>query len=103
MDKQYLLASINNLGQLHYQVWTNGVMAGSSRTGLGCTNVMQVNPYNGFVALGHSLGTVSMWKPTTFVPLLSYKHFGLQSEGSSCLCRWFTCSNPERFVADSEL
>ncbi|KAM1329571.1 hypothetical protein ACFX2H_041974 [Malus domestica] len=47
LDKHYLLASINNLGQLHYQDMTNGVMAGSYRTGLRCTNVMQVNPYNG--------------------------------------------------------
>ncbi|KAM1329570.1 hypothetical protein ACFX2H_041974 [Malus domestica] len=29
LDKHYLLASINNLGQLHYQDMTNGVMAGA--------------------------------------------------------------------------
>ncbi|KAM2574765.1 hypothetical protein TB2_006677 [Malus domestica] len=31
---------------------------------------MQANPYNGFVALGQSLGTVFMWKPTSSSPLL---------------------------------
>ncbi|KAB2628321.1 U3 small nucleolar RNA-associated protein 7 [Pyrus ussuriensis x Pyrus communis] len=63
----YLISDqfIKRWDMLHYHDMTNGVMAGSYRTGLGCTNVMQVNPYDGFVALGHSLGTVSMWKPTT--------------------------------------
>ncbi|KAB2627034.1 U3 small nucleolar RNA-associated protein 7 [Pyrus ussuriensis x Pyrus communis] len=49
---------------------TMGRMIGSYGTGLGCTDVMQVNPYNGVVALGHSGGKVSMWKPTSSAPLL---------------------------------
>ncbi|CAL2233084.1 unnamed protein product [Prunus armeniaca] len=64
------LASINNFGQLHYQDVTMGEMVGSYRTGLGRADVMQVDPYDGVVALGHSLGTVSMWKPTSSAPLL---------------------------------
>lgn len=47
-----------------------GEMIGNYRTGMGRTNVMQVNPFNGVVALGHSGGTVSMWKPTSAAPLL---------------------------------
>ncbi|KAI5353707.1 hypothetical protein L3X38_006601 [Prunus dulcis] len=70
LKTHFLLASINNFGQLHYQDVTMGEMVGSYRTGLGRADVMQVNPYNGVVALGHSLGTVSMWKPTSSAPLL---------------------------------
>lgn len=47
-----------------------GQMIGNYRTGMGRTDVMQVNPFNGVVALGHSGGTVSMWKPTSAAPLL---------------------------------
>lgn len=47
-----------------------GEMVGNYRTGLGRTDVMQVNPFNSVVALGHSGGTVSMWKPTSSAPLL---------------------------------
>ncbi|XP_016647020.1 PREDICTED: probable U3 small nucleolar RNA-associated protein 7 [Prunus mume] len=64
------LASINNFGQLHYQDVTMGEMVGSYRTGLGRADVMQVDPYDRVVALGHSLGTVSMWKPTSSARLL---------------------------------
>lgn len=45
-------------------------MIGNFRTGLGRTDVMQVNPFNGVVALGHSGGTVTMWKPTMAAPLV---------------------------------
>lgn len=47
-----------------------GDMVGNFRTGLGRTDVMRVNPFNGVVALGHSGGTVTMWKPTTDAPLI---------------------------------
>ncbi|XP_024028858.1 probable U3 small nucleolar RNA-associated protein 7 [Morus notabilis] len=70
LKNHFLLASINKSGQLHYQDVTMGQMVGNHRTGLGRTDVMRVNPFNGVVALGHSLGTVSMWKPTSSAPLL---------------------------------
>ncbi|KAI4352645.1 hypothetical protein L6164_006876 [Bauhinia variegata] len=70
LKNHFLLASINKFGQLHYQDVTTGVMAGNFRTGMGRTNVMQVNPFNGVVALGHSSGTVTMWKPTSSAPLI---------------------------------
>ncbi|XP_061353423.1 probable U3 small nucleolar RNA-associated protein 7 [Gastrolobium bilobum] len=70
LENHFLLASINKLGQLHYQDVTTGSMAGNFRTGLGRTNVMQVNPFNGVVSLGHSGGTVTMWKPTSSSPLV---------------------------------
>lgn len=45
-------------------------MVGNFRTGLGRTDTMEVNPYNNVVAVGHSGGTVSMWKPTSAAPLV---------------------------------
>lgn len=70
LKNHFLLASINKSSQLHYQDVTTGLMVGNFRTGLGRTDVMQVNPFNGVVALGHSGGTVTMWKPTTSAPLV---------------------------------
>ncbi|KAK9283572.1 hypothetical protein L1049_011820 [Liquidambar formosana] len=70
LKNHFLLASINKFGQLHYQDVTMGEMVGNYRTGLGRTDVMQVNPFNSVVALGHSGGTVTMWKPTSSAPLV---------------------------------
>ncbi|ESQ49008.1 hypothetical protein EUTSA_v10020478mg [Eutrema salsugineum] len=70
LKNHLLLASVNKIGQLHYQDLTHGEMVASFRTGKGRTDVMEVNPYNGVVALGHSGGTVTMWKPTSQVPLV---------------------------------
>lgn len=70
LDKHFLITSINKLGQLHYQDITTGVMVGNFRTGLGRSDTMEVNPYNSVVAVGHSGGTVSMWKPTSAAPLV---------------------------------
>lgn len=70
LRNHFLLASINKFGQLHYQDVTMGGMIANYRTGLGRTDVMQVNPYNGVVGLGHSSGTVTMWKPTSPNPLV---------------------------------
>ncbi|KAJ7970768.1 WD40 repeat [Quillaja saponaria] len=71
LKNHFLLASINKFGHLHYQDITMGSMVGNFRTGLGRTDVMQVNPFNGVVALGHSGGRVTMWKPTSSSPLVS--------------------------------
>lgn len=70
LKNHFLLASINKYGQLHYEDVSMGAMVNNIRTGLGRTDVMQVNPYNGVVALGHSGGTVTMWKPTSSAPLV---------------------------------
>ncbi|XAR68272.1 hypothetical protein NMG60_11003348 [Bertholletia excelsa] len=70
LKNHFLLASINKFGQLHYQDVTTGVMVANYQTGLGRSDVMQVNPFNGVVALGHSSGTISMWKPTSAAPLV---------------------------------
>lgn len=70
LKNHFLLASINKFGQLHYQDVTMGEMVGNYRTGLGRTAVMQVNPFNGVVGLGHSGGIVTMWKPTSSAPLV---------------------------------
>ncbi|GAV68610.1 WD40 domain-containing protein/BING4CT domain-containing protein [Cephalotus follicularis] len=70
LKNHFLLASINKFGQLHYQDVTMGEMIGNIRTGLGRCDVMKMNSFNGVVALGHSSGTVTMWKPTTSAPLV---------------------------------
>ncbi|KAL9318115.1 hypothetical protein ACSQ67_014632 [Phaseolus vulgaris] len=70
LKNHFLLATINKFGQLRYQDVTMGSMVGNFRTGVGRTNVMQVNPFNGVVSLGHSAGTVTMWKPTSSAPLV---------------------------------
>lgn len=44
LEKQFLLASINSFGQLHYQDMSTGEMIANYRTGLGRTDVMRVNP-----------------------------------------------------------
>ncbi|WCJ28786.1 Transducin/WD40 repeat-like superfamily protein [Euphorbia peplus] len=70
LKNHFLLASINKFGQLHYQDVTMGGMIGNIRTGLGRSDVMEVNSFNGVVGLGHSGGVVSMWKPTCAAPLV---------------------------------
>ncbi|KAL8158479.1 hypothetical protein V2J09_000016 [Rumex salicifolius] len=70
LKNHFLLSSINKFGQLHYQDVTTGEMIGSYRTGLGRTDVMRVNPFNSVLSLGHSSGTVTMWKPTSNAPLV---------------------------------
>ncbi|CAN8269496.1 unnamed protein product [Cochlearia groenlandica] len=70
LKNHFLLASVNKSGQLHYQDVSYGNMVASIRTGKGRTDVMEVNPYNGVVALGHTGGTVTMWKPTSQAPLV---------------------------------
>lgn len=70
LKNHFLLASINKFGQLHYQDVTTGQMVGNFRTGHGRSDVLKVNPFNGVLAVGHSRGTVSMWKPTSSAPLV---------------------------------
>ncbi|KAJ4978638.1 hypothetical protein NE237_009418 [Protea cynaroides] len=70
LKNHFLLASINKFGQLHYQDVTMGEMVGNYRTGLGRCNIMEVNPFNAVVTLGHSCGKVTMWKPTSSAPLV---------------------------------
>ncbi|KAK9161798.1 hypothetical protein Syun_008139 [Stephania yunnanensis] len=70
LRNNFLLASINKFGQLHYQDMTMGEMVANYRTGLGRCDVMQVNRWNAVVGLGHSCGKVTMWKPTSSAPLV---------------------------------
>ncbi|GJN16120.1 hypothetical protein PR202_gb03077 [Eleusine coracana subsp. coracana] len=69
-EDMYAVAQ-KNFGQLHYQDVSTGEMTANYRTGLGCTNVMRVNPYNAVIGLGHSCGKVTMWKPTSVKPLVT--------------------------------
>ncbi|XP_021748996.1 probable U3 small nucleolar RNA-associated protein 7 [Chenopodium quinoa] len=70
LRNHFLLASINKFGQLRYQDVTMGTMIANYRTGLGRTDVMQANPYNGIIALGHSNGSSTMWKPMSPNPIV---------------------------------
>ncbi|XP_073016162.1 probable U3 small nucleolar RNA-associated protein 7 [Primulina eburnea] len=70
LDKQFLLASINKVGQLHFQDITTGEMVGNFRTGLGRSGTMKANPWNNVISVGHSGGTITMWKPTSAAPLV---------------------------------
>ncbi|CAN1172022.1 Probable U3 small nucleolar RNA-associated protein 7 [Linum perenne] len=70
LKNHFLLASLSKFGQLRYQDVTTGQMIGNIRTGMGRAETMQANPYNGVLAVGHSGGTVTMWKPTTSAPLV---------------------------------
>lgn len=71
LTKQFLLASINSFGQLHYQDVSTGEIVANYRTGLGRTDVMRANPYNAVIGLGHAGGKVTMWKPTSVKPLVT--------------------------------
>ncbi|XP_068663167.1 probable U3 small nucleolar RNA-associated protein 7 [Aristolochia californica] len=70
LKNHFLLASINKFGQLRYQDITTGEMVANYRTGLGRCEVMQVNPFNSVIGLGHSGGQLTMWKPTSGAPLV---------------------------------
>lgn len=71
LDKHFLLVSINKFGQLHYQDVSTGLMVANFKTSLGRTDVMEVNPFNSIIGLGHSGGKVTMWKPTSSKPLVT--------------------------------
>ncbi|PIN01654.1 hypothetical protein CDL12_25837 [Handroanthus impetiginosus] len=45
-------------------------MVGNFRTGLGRSDTVQINPCNNVVPVGHSGGTVTMWKLTSKAPLV---------------------------------
>ncbi|MFS7914442.1 putative transcription factor WD40-like family [Helianthus anomalus] len=70
LKNHFLLSSINKSGHLHYQDITTGQMIGNYRSGLGRSDVLQLNPYNNVLASGHSGGTVRMWKPTSQAQLV---------------------------------
>ncbi|KAL6504121.1 hypothetical protein OROGR_026044 [Orobanche gracilis] len=70
LHKHFLLTSINKLGHLHFQDITTGEMIGNFRTRFGRSDTMQINPFNNITTVGHSGGTVTMWKPTSAAPLV---------------------------------
>ncbi|ERN11202.1 hypothetical protein AMTRI_Chr04g180420 [Amborella trichopoda] len=70
LQNYFLLVSINKYGQLLYQDTTTGEIVGHHRTGLGRCDVMNANPFNSVIALGHNSGKVTLWKPTSANPLV---------------------------------
>ncbi|KMZ72914.1 Small nucleolar ribonucleoprotein complex subunit [Zostera marina] len=77
LDKHFLLASTNKLGELHYQDITTGVMVANFQTQHGRTDVMCLNPFNSVIGLGHHNGKFTMWTPNSSKPVISLlSHYG---------------------------
>lgn len=70
LKNHFLLVSINKHGQLRYNDTSTGDAVGYHRTHLGRCDVMEENPFNSVIGLGHSCGKVTMWKPTSGTPLI---------------------------------
>ncbi|GAB4820586.1 hypothetical protein N2152v2_007632 [Parachlorella kessleri] len=70
LPHHFLLTSIGTAGVLRYQDTSTGTIIAQHRTKLGPCSVMQQNPWNGVMVLGHGNGTVSMWTPNITTPVL---------------------------------
>ena len=66
----YLLTSVSKLGTLRYQDTSTGAIVAEHRTRLGDCNVLEHNPSNAIVHLGHTNGSVTLWAPTVSTPLV---------------------------------
>ncbi|RKP12525.1 NUC141 domain-containing protein, partial [Piptocephalis cylindrospora] len=65
----FLLASVGNPGNLLYQDTSTGDVIAEHRTRLGRCTVMEQNPWNAVMHLGHNNGTVTLWSPSQGTPL----------------------------------
>eukprot|EP01063_Lacrimia_lanifica_P020475 TRINITY_DN27776_c0_g1_i1.p1 TRINITY_DN27776_c0_g1~~TRINITY_DN27776_c0_g1_i1.p1 ORF type:complete len:658 (+),score=321.83 TRINITY_DN27776_c0_g1_i1:73-1974(+) len=70
LPKHMLLTGIGQQGVLHYFDVSIGSHVSVQKTKMGPCNVARQNPWNGVMALGHTLGTVSMWSPKCTAPLV---------------------------------
>ncbi|KAI9217536.1 WD40-repeat-containing domain protein [Blastocladiella britannica] len=66
----FLLASVGQAGHLMYTDTSTGQVAADHTTRLGGCSVMAQNPWTAVMHLGHSNGTVTMWSPSSGVPLV---------------------------------
>ncbi|KAI9470298.1 putative U3 small nucleolar RNA-associated protein 7 [Coemansia sp. RSA 989] len=65
----FLLASTGMTGRLVYQDITEGKVIGEHKPGYGPAHVLQVNPFNAVVHMGHGNGVVTLWSPQQSTPL----------------------------------
>eukprot|EP01061_Rhynchopus_euleeides_P017646 TRINITY_DN29305_c0_g2_i1.p1 TRINITY_DN29305_c0_g2~~TRINITY_DN29305_c0_g2_i1.p1 ORF type:complete len:645 (+),score=301.88 TRINITY_DN29305_c0_g2_i1:164-2098(+) len=70
LPQHMLLAGVGTQGVLHYFDVSVGDHVAVQKTKTGPCHVARRNPYNSVMALGHTLGTVSMWSPTCSAPLV---------------------------------
>ena len=66
----WLLASVGRTGYLKYTDTSTGTKVCEIRTKLGACGVMQANPYNSCMHLGHGTGVVTMYSPAVSTPLV---------------------------------
>jgi U3 small nucleolar RNA-associated protein 7 len=62
--------SQGNAGYLRYQDTSTGKAVAEIRTGLGRCDVMQQNPHNAIIHLGHSNGHVTLYTPNMQKPVV---------------------------------
>jgi len=55
---------------LRYQDTTNGTIIAEYKTKLGNCSVMEQNPHNAIIHLGHHNGCVTLWNPNSNAPLV---------------------------------
>ena len=70
LPQHMLLTAVGTQGVLHYFDVSVGESVGVQKTKLGPCHVAKRNPWNGVMALGHTMGTISMWSPTCESPLI---------------------------------
>ena len=70
LPHHFLLTAVGTQGVLHYFDVSTGQPVSVQKTKMGPCEVQRKNPWNAVLALGHSLGAVSMWSPTCSAPLV---------------------------------
>jgi len=70
LQYHFLLCSIGKYGVLRYQDTTNGKIVSEHKTKLGHCNVLEQNPFNAVLHLGHNNGCVTFWSPNSREPLV---------------------------------
>lgn len=70
LPHHWLLASVGRAGWLKYHDTSTGNLVSQHRSKLGPCAVMNQNPHNSVIHLGHGNGTVTLWSPASSEPLV---------------------------------